>query len=130
MADPRTPQGEESGTQQTTRSLKGITILVVVINHFMNRYMQEDTEGFAYVMISIFFILSGYGIYGSLHQRFQKTRARTQALFRFYADRALKIYPLYALALLIEGFVSGSCYSPWAYLGIKSPGHYWFINSV
>ena len=91
-------------SRNVTTALKGIAILVVVSAHFASNF-EEDfyirwlTE-YAIAVIAIFFVLSGYGIFQSLERRFAAGGSTARILLRFAFDRAVRIYPLYWLALL------------------------------
>ena len=82
-----------ANTVKTTNTLKGIAITSVLINHYLNNYVQGDSSGFANLWISVFFILSGYGLFHSFSQHkiesFTKKNLKT-----FYINRFLRIFPL------------------------------------
>lgn len=50
--------------------------------------------------VSIFFVLSGYGLYYSLRKRFSADESTFRLLLKFAYSRAVRIYPLYWLSLI------------------------------
>ncbi len=107
--------------------------------HVMRRYKSEETsksfwhyryhEGYAYFLTSIFFILSGYGLFYTLDRRF-KDNFTLQKLLKFYYDRFLRIFPLLWIAWLAELLVRHGKISFWIPFGIHGTGHYWFIPAL
>jgi peptidoglycan/LPS O-acetylase OafA/YrhL len=64
----------QDNTRDATNSLKGFAILIVLANHFLNQYVDPNNfSGLANATLSIFFIVSGYGIAHSLEQRSKRT---------------------------------------------------------
>ena len=53
-------------TLSVTNTLRGIGILVVLVNHYLTLNITGDNRGFAQLWIAVFFIVSGYGINYSL----------------------------------------------------------------
>lgn len=110
-----------------TDILKGIAILAVLVNHFLNSHTDEvplgDLSGYANGVIVFFFILSGYGIYASAH------REGTISWSRFFLKRFCRIYPLFAAAILLTAYLNGKQFpgiDPFLFLG--SP--FWFIDAI
>jgi peptidoglycan/LPS O-acetylase OafA/YrhL len=97
-------------TRKATETLKGLAIFVVLINHYLNDNFSGNYGGFANITISIFFLLSGYGIYLTLDKRFADNKFSWQALGAFYYDRLIRIFPLFWLALVIQTLVTQRCY--------------------
>ncbi len=95
-------------TRGTTNLLKGLAILAVLLAHFFSNY-DSDFYGrwlfeYAISIISIFFVLSGYGLYQSLERRFAAAATGSgRVLLRFAYDRAIRIYPFYWLSLICVG---------------------------
>ena len=50
-----------------TLYLRGIAIIIVLVNHYVNYYLSDQFGGYAYRLVSFFFVLSGFGIYHSLN---------------------------------------------------------------
>ena len=90
-----------SSSRQKTDYLKGVAILTVVVNHFVNVYMHDSAGGYANGMISFFFILSGYGLFFSLSRGLQRS-SWNQLIVTFWKRRVLRIYPLLWIYLIIE----------------------------
>lgn len=123
---------ENPDTFKTTNTLRGIAITAVLINHYLNLNV-EGSEGFANLWVSIFFILSGYGIFYSLdrHAANNSNYLFSKKLFIFYYQRLIRIFPLLWAAWLAELFVRGGDYlSFWIPFGIHANGHYWFIPAL
>ena len=80
--------------------MKGIAISSVLVNHYSGYYLSAD---FAYAngIIALFFVLSGYGIYHSFERAVQRDNEKKRFLLRYICRRAMRIYPLYWLALLV-----------------------------
>lgn len=130
MSDRKINPIPQESTKDSTNSLRGFAIVFVLANHFLNQYVDPSFRGFANAVISIFFILSGYGIAHSLERHPKETVRTRHPFFHFYIDRIVRIYPLFILSLLLEGWISNLTFSPLAYLGNKSPGHYRFVNQI
>ena len=120
----------ENNTFSSTNSLKGIAIIAVLINHYLNLNVQGDSTGFANLWIVVFFILSGYGIQYSLSSRFNDERISLKIIFNFYYSRIIRILPLFWIAYLIESFLFGYDISILTLLGISGVGHYWFVPAI
>jgi len=116
----------KSDTLPVTDTLKGIAISAVLINHYVNMHVSVDAAGFANLFIALFYMASGYGLYYSLSKALaDETAFSKKALFLFYRDRAIRILPLFWIALLVSRIPS-----PWAYLGLDAPDHFWFIPTL
>ena len=114
-------------TVGTTNTLKGIAILAVLINHYLNLNISGNSTGFANAWIAIFFFLSGYGLFHSLkHQNLYTTKD----LLLFYYQRIIRIFPLLWIAWIIELMVRRGNISFWIPTGIHASGHYWFIPAL
>jgi peptidoglycan/LPS O-acetylase OafA/YrhL len=122
-------KGKNEDTTNTTNTLKGIAISAVLMNHYLNLNVSRDYVGFGNLWISVFFILSGYGLSRSLDRRFETT-IYSKELFLFYYERFIRIFPLLWLAWFIELIVKGGHLSPWILSGIHAKGHYWFIPAL
>ncbi|MGA2936579.1 MAG: acyltransferase [Syntrophobacteraceae bacterium] len=113
-------------TRPVTHTLKGIAISSVLINHYVNTHFSVDASGFANLFIALFYMASGYGLYYSLSNALPgETTFSRKALFLFYRDRAIRIFPLFWIALLVSGRPF-----PWALLGLHAPDHFWFIPTL
>lgn len=94
--------------------LRGVAIVAVVLYHglssFQPAYANLATQGaerlaqmfvFGWLGVNLFFVLSGFLITGILID----TRGRDHSLGSFYIRRALRIVPLYLVALALVLFV-------------------------
>lgn len=116
-------------SQNATDTLKGLAILAVLANHLADLYWPSVFDGFASLFIAIFFLLSGHGLAYSLERRWGK-RLDRRSLFRFYYDRLVRLFPLYWLALGIQSLVTSQPYTMEVYLGLRGPGHFWFMPAI
>lgn len=133
-------------SRAATEYIKGIVIGVVMMAHYASYYYFDVYNRwlfeYASEAVSVFFILSGYGLYYSLDRRRARTAA-TRRLTDFYFRRALRIYPLYWLSLfitplLLPGYGYEMLHEPSLHtLGIYlafplvvAPGVYWFIPAL
>jgi peptidoglycan/LPS O-acetylase OafA/YrhL len=112
-------------TIPATNTLKGVAISVVLINHYMNGHYSVNLVGIANAFVSIFFMMSGYGLYHSLNASTNEVSLSRKTLASFYYGRALRIFPLFWLAL-----VSYKMLSLQAIVGLRAPGHLWFIPAL
>ena len=130
----------EKTTEQPTKSnkdasniLKGIAILTVLINHYLNRYTTFESGGFANTVVAIFFLLSGYGIFISFKKRATDTDEvfSFKSIVTFYISRFARIFPLFWIALVIEALIANS-FQPTllSFLGFEAGRHYWFVSSI
>jgi len=94
-------QDTGSSSRQVTEYLRGIAIAAVVVNHFLNEYVTFFAGGYANGMMSIFFILSGYGIFFSLSKGLKKY-SLAQLMVTFWGRRMVRIYPLFWIYCLLE----------------------------
>jgi len=118
-------------TRDVTSYLRGFALLVVMTNHYVNRYVTDQLTYYAQGAIAIFFVLSGYGIFQSLAKSFSGRTPSLRDAFRFYYTRALRLYPLYWLFLLVYALTYGQVPSIWVWLGIPielAPGIAYFVT--
>ncbi|MGK7912178.1 MAG: acyltransferase family protein [Synechococcus sp.] len=113
-------------SRDATNYLKGFAILAVVANHFTNSYVTDSMGGYANSLISIFFTLSGYGIYHSLIE--QVDRPAREIFVSFMTRRLTRIYPLYWIAYLLKGSPDGIL-GFWA-LDFTDPERMWFVPAI
>ena len=129
----------KGSSRRTTDYLRGIAIIVVIASHYALSYQpdfyQKYLFEYASVILSIFFVLSGYGIFKSLDRRAPGGRFTRPVLVRFYFDRAFRIYlPLWAALLAITMFPAAapmrelSLGTAGAWLG--SPRGFWFVTAI
>jgi len=101
----------------------------VLINHYLNLNISGDWAGFAYQWVSIFFLLSGYGLFHSLESRFRK-KITVKKVLLYYYERVIRIFPLLWVAWFIQFIISRGDISYWIPLGINASGHFWFIPAL
>lgn len=134
--------------RRTTSYLKGLAIAAVLVSHYTSYYASgfynEWLAEYASEIVSVFFILSGYGIYHSFRRQYgQGGAGGARALLRFFTRRALRIYPLYWAALLMTslilpdyGFATLHQFSLKTlaiYMALPvavAPGVFWFIPAL
>lgn len=109
--------------------LRGIVIVAVLLNHYVDDFMTMDGHDIANTMVSVFFVLSGYGISASLHQKLGENFS-VSSLLGFYRIRIAKVFPLLWVALLLESLIANHVFSISDFLGYKMTEHYWFISSL
>jgi peptidoglycan/LPS O-acetylase OafA/YrhL len=93
--------------------------------------------------VSVFFVLAGYGAFFSLKKRLggEGGAGGKKAIWRYYLDRALRIYPSYWVALLLtagyfpeyEMLHDFDLYTVAVYLGVpfvNAPGIFWFVPAI
>ncbi|MEL6469650.1 MAG: acyltransferase family protein [Cyanobacteria bacterium J06623_4] len=110
-------------------TLRGIVIVAVLLNHYVDDFMTLEGHDIANTMVSVFFVLSGYGISASLHKKLGE-HLSVGALLGFYRIRIAKVFPLLWVALLLESLVTNHVFSIADFLGYKLTEHYWFISSL
>ena len=92
-----------TGTFESTNTLKGIAITAVLINHYLNRNLSGDYFGFATQWLSLFFMLSGYGIYLSLEKfSIENGKLTIKNILSFYFLRIVRIFPLFIMAYILQ----------------------------
>lgn len=110
-----------------TDYLKGFAITAVYINHFVNGYVSKSFLEYANGFISLFFILSGFGIYTSL-SHLSNQDMNSGVVWRFFKKRFLRIYPLFWIWCIIDGFSNG--FLGFFGLDILYPKSPWFIPAI
>ena len=109
-------------TRRQSAYLRGIAILAVCLNHFLNRYVPAAPRGYAGGAISIFFLLSGYGIGHHLPGR------HVSDWLEFFGRRAQRIYPLFWLWCYLHGFFNGTL--GFFALDIYPSRSAWFVPAI
>jgi len=83
-------------------SLRAFAVLAVLIHHF---YPASESLGLGYYGVRLFFVLSGFLITGILldsrNRAEQAGQGKISACYQFYVRRALRIVPVYYVALLL-----------------------------
>ncbi|MHB1324664.1 MAG: acyltransferase family protein [Thermoleophilia bacterium] len=125
-----------------TNYLKGFAIIFVMVDHFSGQFLTRDygwINGYANGFVAIFFMFSGFGLFYSFEKRFSGGSS-IKALGLYFFDRAIKIYPLYWLSLLIAPWVFPGNFEILhetrgflIYLGLPflgAPWLYWFMTAL
>ena len=76
--------------------LRGLLATFVMVAHFVNSYGSGVLIGGANMCVMVFFIISGYVL----------TRAWTGAFPGFLVRRFVRLWPVYALAITIGGYLT------------------------
>ncbi|MCK4752391.1 MAG: acyltransferase [Planctomycetes bacterium] len=116
-----------SDTRDVTSYLKGFAITVVLINHYVNYYVTDTLRWYAHGTVSIFFVLSGYGIFYSLNKMDTQSKNKTAMFLGYFHSRAARIVPLYWVSLIIVSLLSRQFFPLKAFLMVKASGPYWFV---
>ena len=118
-------------TIDSTDTLRGIAILSVVINHYLNRNISGDFLGFATVWLRLFFIVSGFGIYRSLEKLLIiNTHIELKNIAKFYYLRIVRIFPLFWISYIVQQLLLNQEIYLFSLLGIHGSGHFWFIPAI
>jgi peptidoglycan/LPS O-acetylase OafA/YrhL len=125
----------ESNAFTVTSYVKGVAILAVAALHYTGAYLTDNTLLSANRVVSVFFVLSGYGLFYSLNKRSRENCEWMgwTTLLRFWADRAVRILPLLWVALLLDSLLGGRRYSPADFFGNPvgvCPFIYWFVSYI
>jgi len=87
-------------------AIRGIAALLVVVFHFeilLVQFVPPQQSMFfrkCYLMVDLFFILSGFIIYHVYGRAFARSIGRT-SLRKFWVARIAHVYPLHLFALLV-----------------------------
>jgi len=114
--------------------MRGLTILVVIINHYVNTFISAKYLGFGHTAVGLFFILSGYGIWHSLDRHMKPGKNIFLSIASFYIRRILRIYPLFLISFISYIFLfnddnfklSFEILNPFIIL----PGLFWYISML
>ncbi len=130
--------------RETTSYIKGAAVAAILFAHYVQYYYSRVytwEKGFAFALVSIFFVLSGLGNYFSLARRFESGVSPGRSIARFYIDRAAGIYPFFWLAAFFMPFfyreygaLHAASFSTAAiYLAlpfVQPPGIFWFVVAI
>jgi hypothetical protein len=104
--------GQESVKHiESLDGLRGVAILLVFFFHYLPRNPHNPLSWIAslgWTGVDLFFVLSGFLITGILYD----TRQSSNFFQVFYARRALRLFPLYFLAVGLVLFVAGLLHIP------------------
>ncbi len=128
---PRAHRKKASDTnRELTDYIKGVAILVVVANHFLNAYVSRQYSGYSNGVIAFFFVLSGYGLYHSMQR--DRGRLDPRSLVRFFRKRFERIYPIYWIGYAVYlafGIIAISVVELFA-VQFTQPRFLWFIPAM
>ena len=109
-----------------TNWLKAIAILAVCVNHFIIIYTPRAFGIYANGIISFFFLFSGFGIFHSLNKT--SHLPIKEFLLLHFKKRLIRIYPLFWIWCLINGFENGLLgFFALDFINPKSP---WFVPAI
>jgi len=103
-ADPTRRTAGDTSAQ--TGYLKGLAIIVIFFHHYILEIFPGAFSLYGHQFVTLFFILSGYGVFYSIKKELAQGLGRAP-LLHYLLKRALRIYPLYWLWLLL-GLLKGS----------------------
>lgn len=117
-----------------TLYLRGMAIITVLLNHYVNYYLSDQFGGYAYRLVSFFFVLSGFGIYHSLNNAISHGTMNFAELVCYFYKRLIRILPVYWLALLGASFLFPREYPLSEFIIFplfRSHGvNYWFVTAI
>lgn len=116
-------------TSEIIYYLKGIAILSVLINHYLNNYVSGKQTGFANGFIALFFLIAGYLTYYSLEKSGKKKKF-LGLTSNFFINRFLRVVPLYYLTLIIGALVFREQHSLMEYTTLQTKGLFWFVSAL
>jgi peptidoglycan/LPS O-acetylase OafA/YrhL len=115
--------------------LRGVAGYAVLLGHALDTaftdggrvLLQPFSSRVAYFGMSLFFVLSGFVIAYNYTPLFQKERARV-AILKFFAARFARLYPLYAISLLVLGLgaIPSPYFNGWTLLSYLTLTQSWF----
>lgn len=132
---------------QGINGLRAIGVLCVLIAHFWPRpNSMLDYFHFGRFGVVLFFVISGFLVVTSLQNLLMeidtKNITRNSAIKKFYWNRALRIFPIYYLAIAIVYFFQatpdinnniqwllfyGTNYVNWTDINLHNTGHFWTL---
>lgn len=123
-----------SSNREMTLYLRGVAIVIVLVNHYVNYYLSDQFGGYAYRLVSFFFVLSGFGIYHSLDNVIRQGTMNAAQLVYYFYKRFIRILPLYWLSLLGASYLFPNQYplSEFVIFPLfRSHGViYWFVTAI
>jgi len=116
-------------TRPVTDYLRGAAILAVVINHFVNRCVADGLRGYGNGMISLFFVLSGYGLFCSLTALDKRGTSFFHVIVTFWRKRVLRIYPLFWIHCILVN-EAPLTWAQFLAVDFINPGVPWFVPAI
>lgn len=131
-------------SRAVTSYLRGGAIILVMAIHYVGLYAQDyvpfSVNVFTSQIVYFFFVLSGFGIYYSLEKAYEGRNSWGRFLLSFYSKRAIRIYPIFWLALLLTPFFvpgldtrSLTLHNAGIYLGapwLRGDSFFWFVSAL
>lgn len=122
--------------RERTDYLRGLAILFVMLGHWIKGHVPHEWFIGGNGFVSIFFFLSGFGLYFSLSRIQEDRPLGLRFLNKFYMKRAARIYPLYWIGTAARFLLGFSHLSVTAMvlmiLGIHftDPPFLWFVLAI
>lgn len=119
----------QNSRRDVTTWLKGVAILSVLTNHFLDVYITKAFSGYANGIISLFFIISGCNMYFSLEQH---RHVNLSSVTYFFLKRFFRIYPLFWLSFVLVCVYHHRLYPAVTFFlpNFRTMITYWFINAL
>lgn len=106
FASSRIPGPAKSGHFIALDAARGYAAICVVIYHIMELFHVRGWFSGSFLAVDLFFLMSGFVIAFSYDKRL---RDGSMSIWRFFEVRTIRLYPLYALSILLGAL----------YLGVK-----------
>lgn len=111
--------------------LRAFAVVLVIVQHYIVSYIYREDSAIGAIGVTVFFVISGFLITSILVKEKQdSSRTVSDKMIRFYARRAVRIFPVY-YAVLAIGAYSGiywfSEISNWWHI-LYATNFYMFIN--
>lgn len=88
--------------------MRAFAVSLVIIQHYIVSYMYRTQSSIGDLGVTVFFVISGFLITSILVREKQDlSRTTTDKMIRFYARRAVRIFPIY-YAVVAIGVLSGA----------------------
>jgi peptidoglycan/LPS O-acetylase OafA/YrhL len=117
-------------SRDITAYLKGLAILEVAVDHYVYARFTQAFEHYGNAIVALFFVLAGYG---AAHSLLKVGRLTFRTALHYYWKRALRIYPLFSISLLLYELCRGQRHSVWVMMLFptrQAPGTFWFLTSL
>lgn len=110
--------------------VKGTGILLFMAYHFRVVCWAGDpvAEGYGNAAVGLFFLASGLGARRSLDGRAARPGGKAAMAVGFWRDRAVRVFPMFWLALALQWLLYGLRPEPWHWLGLDT--RFWFVGYV
>lgn len=88
----------EYTTKDISDALKGMAIVIVMVNHYINIYLSNFFAGHANGVIALFFILSGYGMFIVFERN---AELNASVITGILVQRFIRIFPLFWISMFV-----------------------------